>query len=201
MAQSAFGGEWKGKFRRALKTLALVLAAAVFAGALYLFGAALHAFGGGGGGETAEAYAVRDEEAVAPIIAGETGDIAQLREMAGFPLLYLANQRFFGEAANASYGGSIAKLITMRYQMGIVITAVAPARAAPLLKRSGLTLSSEAKTLNLQGNRRAAVCAEDGGKAACLYFTTDDAAYAIYAQGLSGDQLTALCNEYGLSAR
>lgn len=199
MTQSAAGGEWKLKIRRVLRTGALLIATIVFAGALYLLGAAMHDFHGGG--EAAEAFAVQAEQAVEPIIAGETGDIAQLREMAGFPLLYLANQRFFGEAANASYAGGTARLITLQYQMGIVITAVYPAKAAPLIKRSGLTLLPSAKTLSLQGNRRTAVCAEDGGRAACLYFTTDDAAYAIYAKGLSGDQLTALCNEYGLSAR
>ena len=191
-----------GRFGRALRTFALFLAALIFSGMLYLCGAALHLFDRRAGEDSAERYAVAQESsAVERMIAGETGDIGQLREMAGFPLPFLEGQPFLGEAANAVYDGGSARLITMRYTTGIVIAAVCPAEAAPLLKRGGMELRMDtAETLQLQGLRQRVVLSESGNTS-CVYFSTDDAAYAVYAQGLTGGQLIGVLNEYGLSVR
>lgn len=186
---------------RGLRTLALLVTVTLICGLIYLCGAALHLFRHDAAGDPERFAVTREGASLERSIAGETGSISQLRQMAGFPLPFLSGQTFLGEASNADYEGGNARVITMRYAVGITVSAVSPADAAPLLRRSGFSLRmGTGETLRIQGLRQQAVVTENG-KASCVYFTTDDAAYAIEAPGLSGEQLVHILNEYGLSVQ
>ena len=99
-----------------------------------------------------------------------------LSELFGAPLLSLPGYAMTGEGTNADYEGTNARIATLRYS-GVTISAVRPAAAAPLLLRGELSvnLRGDLSVLNLP-----AMLAEKGN-ARCVYFSSTDAAYSVYA--------------------
>ena len=98
-----------------------------------------------------------------------------LSELFGEPLPSLPGYAKPGEGTNADYEGTNARIATLRYS-GVTISAVRPA-AAPLLLRGELsvTLRGDLSVLSLP-----AMLAEKGN-ARCVYFSSTDAAYSVYA--------------------
>ena len=80
-----------------------------------------------------------------------------------------------GQAGNTTHDGRNVRVDTLQYD-GLVITAVRPASAAPLLLRSELSVSMVSSLTVLN---HPAVLATKGG-AKCVYFSNESAAYSVY---------------------
>ena len=164
----------------------------------------LHSFDVKTGPETLRAsdFEVSDDASVSRIVPGESSDLGEIRAICGFPLPYFPGQLMYAGVTNADWDGGNAVRVTMEYASGAVIEAVRPAEAAPLIRRAGMEVQ-------LYGNLRvpftgmydgigAVMCRGNG--ASCLYFSTDTAAYSVYAP-VSGDVLYKYVGENGLSVR
>lgn len=127
-------------------------------------------------GEESSFVVVEEPEAVERLQPSASNDARALAQLLGHRLPVWKDHPVAGDAANAVHDGQTVRQITLRYE-GLVISAVRPASAAPLLLRSGLDVSlrSDLVALNLP-----AVLASRGGEY-CLYFSDEQAAYAIYA--------------------
>ena len=101
------------------------------------------------------------------------------------PLPILPGYAATGEADNAQYDGQLARIATLRYD-GLTISAVRPAAAAPLIRQNGLSVTGSTVALN-----QPAVVARNGDSF-CLYLTTDDAAYAIFAPEATEEQFESV---------
>ena len=120
----------------------------------------------------------------APLQPGQYDSVAAVRAVVDFPLIAL-NEACIARAENAEWQGRRAHLVTMNFASGIVITAVSPREAAPLIKRSGLELA---------GNTDLSVVGMDavlatGPSGACLYFASGSGAYCLYGEGMTGEQV------------
>ena len=136
------------------------------------------------------------------IVAGESSDLTFLRNRAGCPLPYFEGQMFMGEIRNAEFDGENACIVTMTYQSGLVITAVAPREAAPLLLRKDMEVLMRGDgEIFLAGNvkLRALMCQGESGS--CLYFETDSAAYSVFAPGTDAGRLYAYLTDTRLNVR
>ena len=191
------GGGFIGKV---LYALAALLFTALFCLAAVL----VHPFDaeGGAGDYRASDFEVKEENDVPRIWPGESSDIGGIRAICGFPLPYFAGQMMYAEAGNVEYGGKNAVRVTMRYQSGMEIEAVRPPEAAPVIRRDGMEVmmyeNLRVPFAGMQGGIGAIMCR---GKAdSCLYFSTDDAAYSIYAP-VGPELLYRYVSETGLSVR
>ena len=103
-------------------------------------------------------------------------DAPALAGLFGAPLPCLPGYAMRGQGDNADYEGSTARVAALQYS-GVTVSAVRPASAAPLLLHEELSvqLRTGLSVLNLP-----AVLAEMGN-ARCVYFSSTDAAYSIYA--------------------
>ena len=108
-----------------------------------------------------------------------------LAQMFEAPLPILPGYTAEGEADNAQYDGQLARVATLRYE-GLTISAVRPAAAAPLIRQNGLSVTGSVTVLN-----QPAVLARRGDSF-CLYLTTDDAAYAIWAPEATEEQFDSV---------
>ena len=107
-------------------------------------------------------------------------DIPALAGLFGAPLPYLKNVNATGHSANSSHDGETVRVCTLSYP-GVIVTAVRPASAAPLLLRESLSVSmrSDLTVLSLP------VTLAERQNARCAYFVTEDAAYSVYAAEIS----------------
>lgn len=128
-----------------------------------------------------------EEEALLPMQASSGSDAAQMAQLFGAPLPVLQGYTPACEGRNVTHDGQSARLVTLTYP-GMVISAVRPAAAAPLLLRAGLSLQlrSDLTALNLP----AALASR--GSEHCLYFSDEHAAYSIYAAGCTEDEFLQL---------
>ncbi len=135
-------------------------------------------------------FAVVDDTPVTRIQASSSTDIRTLARLFGAPLPGLSGQSVAGEARNASYNGQAALQFTLNYPGGIVLTAVRPVDAAPLLLRSNMSVVAQSgwSALSLP-----AMLAQDDD-ALCLYFSDEQAAFSLYVPGVNADGLVTVKN-------
>ena len=114
-------------------------------------------------------------------------DVQALADLFGAPLPALRGQNAEGEGVNASHDGETARMVTLRYG-DLVITAVRPASAAPLLLRSGLSVSprTDITALNMP------VTLTGRGRVFCAFMTGEDAAYSVYVPDASESDFVSL---------
>ena len=113
---------------------------------------------------------------VTPLQPGATGDAGELEALFGAPLPILPGHSFSGSAENAVHDGTAARKATLQYE-GFRVSAVQPASAAALLLYPALDVSLRSD-LNLL-NCPALLATK--GSAWCVYFSTPQTAYAVYA--------------------
>ena len=124
----------------------------------------------------AGSFVVEDEEEIVTRMQPAQIDDAQsLASLFGAPLPVVPSLLIRGQGGNTTHDGQNVRVATLQYE-GLVITAVRPASAAPLLLRGELSVSlkSDLTVLN-----HPAVLASRGG-ARCVYFSNESAAYSIY---------------------
>lgn len=140
-----------------------------------------------------DSWAVIDDEPITPLQAATMSDAQALARLFGAPLPAFPGVQPYGEARNAAHDGRTARMITLDYN-GARIMAVRPASAAPLLLQDGLSVSlrSDITALNLP-----AVLAEGQGRY-CLYFSSDQAAYALIADAGSPEAFLSLARQMTL---
>ena len=126
--------------------------------------------------ETDNYVVVEEPEPITRMQPATMNDARALAGLFGATLPYLPGYAMRGQGDNASYEGSVARIATLQYS-GVTISAVRPASAAPLLLHEDLSvqLRNGLSVLNLP-----AVLAEKGS-ARCVYFSSADAAYTVYA--------------------
>jgi len=114
-------------------------------------------------------------------------DIPALAGMFEAPLPMVPGFSCRGEAGNTAYDGGTARIATLTYE-GLIISAVQPAAAAPLLLRGDLetSLQSGLTVLGLP----AMLASRDNQQ--CLYFSNETAAYSLYAPSAGQEDFLAL---------
>lgn len=164
----------KGKAKRLLSGLGGVILSLIAAAAVYLAAVMLQSPGAKPPQETASAEKTRPP--VTRMQAAAMDDASAMARMFECRLPALPGLTPKGRGVNTAHDGGAARLVTLSYN-GAAISAVQPASAAPLLLRGELdvTLRSDLTVLNLP-----AVLAERG-RACCLYFSDETAAYSFYA--------------------
>ena len=105
----------------------------------------------------------------------------------GAPLPYLPGYAMTGQGDNVDYEGINARIVTLQYS-GVTVSAVRPASAAPLLLRGELSVSLRG---DLSYLHLPAVLAEKGN-ARCVYFSSTDAAYSVYAPQATEEDFFAM---------
>ena len=174
----------KRKTPKAVCVILCALAALLLSAVLFAAACLIHRE------EGSSAFAVRENDDVLPLQAGEYSDIGRLRQEAGFPLVTLQGS-FLGEARNMIWNGKPARWIRLTYNSDITITAVTPADAAPLIRMDGMELSlrTDAAVLGMP----ATVAVSRNGT--CVYFRSGQAAYALFAPGAGEEETLKLCRE------
>ena len=164
--------EKQGKGNRVFKTVFAVIGSVLLMGAVYLAAVLIQSPVDG----LAGSFVVEDEEEIVTRIQPAQIDDAQsLASLFGAPLPVVPSLLIRGQAGNTTHDGQNVRVATLQYE-GLVVTAVRPASAAPLLLRGELSVSlkSDLTVLN-----HPAVLASRGG-ARCVYFSNESAAYSIY---------------------
>lgn len=133
---------------------------------------------------------IDDEEIITPLQAATMNDASALARLFGAPLPAFSGVQPRGEARNVHHDGKTVRKITLEYE-GATVTAVRPASAAPLLLQSDLSISlrSDLTAINLP-----AVLAEGKGRY-CLYFSSNQAAYALTAQAENAEEFLLLARQ------
>lgn len=138
--------------------------------------------------EKESAWVVEEEQApVSRMQPATMSDAKALSELFGAPLPVLPGYPQSGTGENAAHDGQLARVATLHYE-GFTVTAVRPASAAPLLLHGELAvrLRSDLTVMNLP-----AVLASRGN-AYCAYFSSEAAAYAVYAPEVAEEAFLAL---------
>ena len=164
--------EKQGKGNRVFKTVFAVIGSVLLMGAVYLAAVLIQSPVDG----LAGSFVVEDEEEIVTRIQPAQIDDAQsLASLFGAPLPVVPSLLIRGQAGNTTHDGQNVRVATLQYE-GLVVPAVRPASAAPLLLRGELSVSlkSDLTVLN-----HPAVLASRGG-ARCVYFSNESAAYSIY---------------------
>ena len=164
--------EKQGKGNRVFKTVFAVIGSVLLMGAVYLAAVLIQSPVDG----LAGSFVVEDEEEIVTRIQPAQIDDAQsLASLFGAPLPVVPSLLIRGQAGNTTHDGQNVRVATLQYE-GLVVTAVRPASAAPLLLRGELSVSlkSDLTVLN-----HPAVLASRGG-ARCVHFSNESAAYSIY---------------------
>lgn len=162
-------GKWKRFFSRlGGAALALIAAGLVFLAAVLLQSP--------GDSQKAASVPAAEQAPVTRMQAAQMDDVSALARMFESRLPALPGWTPHGRGENALHDGAPARLVTLTYN-GVILSAVRPASAAPLLLHGELdvALRSDLTVLNLP-----AVLAQKG-RAHCLYFSDESAAYAVYA--------------------
>lgn len=126
-------------------------------------------------------------EGVSFLQPGQTADLSALQKAFGAPLPCLPGYPMQGAAANETYNGHHVRKASLQYD-GFIITCVQPAFASPLLLHPELSLSLETQ-FTVAGLPAALA---EGGNALCFYFSTDTAAYSLYAPEASRESFLSL---------
>lgn len=126
-------------------------------------------------------------QGIDPLQPGQTADFAALQQAFGAPLPQLPGYAMQGKAVNETYQGKNVRMACLEYD-GFVLTAVRPAYAAPLLLHEELSLSLEGD-VSVAGLPAALA---EGEGARCLYFSTEEAAYSLYAPNAGRESILAL---------
>ncbi len=174
----------KGTGRRILGRVAGAVLALIAAAAVYLAAVLLQS----PGADKPESYTAAEKRPpVTRMQAAAMDDAAQMARMFEYRLPALPGLTPRGRGENVRHDGADARLVTLSYN-GVVISAVQPAAAAPLLLHGDMdvVLRSDLTALNLP-----AVLAERGN-ARCLYFSDESAAYAVYAPDASQEDFLLL---------
>ncbi len=133
-------------------------------------------------------FVVEDDEIITRMQPAETDDAESLAAMFGAPLPMLPGYAPKCQAGNTTHDGQTVRVAALQYD-GLMITAVRPASAAPLLLRGELSvlLKNDITVLS-----HPAVLAGRGG-AHCVYFSNESAAYSVYTpQAPEADFLAVL---------
>ncbi|MBR4539318.1 MAG: hypothetical protein IKO52_10800 [Clostridia bacterium] len=164
--------EKQGKGKRFFKSVIAVIGSVLLMGAVYLAAVLIQSPVDG----LAGSFVVEDEEeTVTRMQPAQIDDAQSLASLFGAPLPVVPSLLIRGQAGNTTHDGQDVRVATLQYE-GLVVTAVRPASAAPLLLRGELSVSlkSDLTVLN-----HPAVLASRGG-ARCVYFSNESAAYSIY---------------------
>ena len=162
----------KGRGKGILKTFFAVTGTVLLMAVVYLAAIMLQTPADGAAGS----FVVEDEpETVTRMQPAQFSDAQSLAAQFGAPLPVGPSLLLRGQAGNTTHDGQNVRVASLQYE-GLVVTAVRPASAAPLLLRSELSVSlvSDLTVLN-----HPAVLAARGG-AKCVYFTGESAAYSVY---------------------
>lgn len=144
-------------------------------------------------GQFEEGLSTPPAEGIAPLQPGQSTDFAALQQAFGGPLPCLPGYSFQGQATNEVYNGQNVRKVALQYE-GFRLTAVRPAFAAPLLLQEELSLC-------LDGDATIAglpAALAEGRGAHCLYFSTEDAAYSLYAPAAGRDSFLSLAEKITL---
>lgn len=140
-------------------------------------------------GDTEEnSFVVQEEqEPVTRMQAADMNDARALAQLFGAPLPMLPGLSVNGQGSNTTHDGETVRMAVLRYE-GLVITAVRPASAAPLLLHDDLSVSlrSDVTVLNMPGTLASK------GERHCVYLTSENAAYSLYAAQGTEDEFLAL---------
>lgn len=169
MAEPKKETEARGFFRLILRALLGLLGMAAFFVAAVLLKAPGDSFG--------ESYVVvEDPVPVTRMQSASMNDPKGLAQLFGAPLPALPGYAVSGEGGNATHDGQVARVAALYYE-GLIISAVQPASAAPLLLRDELDVALLGDLAVL--GQPAALARK--GDAYCVYFSTPAAAYSVYA--------------------
>lgn len=171
------------RIKRLFSGLTSLVLTLVLVAVIYVAAVLLHA----SDGNEQNAWVVEEEEnAVTPLQAASSSDVQSLARLFGAPLPAYSSQAPSGEARNTRHDGQAVRQITLSYP-GLIITAVRPASAAPLLLRDELIVQSRSDltVMNLP-----AVLAGKGTRH-CLYFSSEFAAYSVYAPNATEEEFLA----------
>ncbi len=130
----------------------------------------------------------------APLHAGQTENVPALQETFGLPLPHLPGYPMRGQALNVNYNGHNVRKAILQYD-GFTITCVQPAFAAPLLLHSELSLSMEGE--HTVAGLPAALA--EGDNTFCFYFSTEEAAFSLFAPNATRDTFLALAEMIALT--
>ncbi len=188
-AVAAVAAEWAAPGKKKKRRIFSAVAAAVM---LLLLCAALY-FGGvladRDDDPDASFEVVEEARSLAPLREGVYQSVEDVRRAVDFHLI-VPDGGCSVWAENASWEGKNAHLVTLTCPSGVTVTAVSPAQAAPLIRRSGMELTrmTDLKVINLDA---ALAVGRDG---ACLYFADAAACYCLYGEGMSGEDLVLLAS-------
>lgn len=161
-------GRRKGIMKKVFAVIGTLLAMAV----IYLVAVMLH----NPADSKAGSFVVEDEaETISRMQPAQIDNAENLAAQFGAPLPVVPSLKVRGQAGNTTHDGRNVRVATLQYD-GLVITAVRPASAAPLLLRSELSVSMVSSLTVLN---HPAVLATKGG-AKCVYFSNESAAYSVY---------------------
>ncbi len=184
MEQEKRNGSAGGWIRRFFGGLTGLLLALILMGVIYLAAVLLHAPETDG----QSAFIVEEEKApVTPLTASSSSDPRALAQLLGAPLPQLADYTPAGAARNVAHDGQTVRQVTLDYG-GLIITAVNPASAAPLLLREEMTVQSRSD-LTVMNLPAVWACR---GESHCLYFSSEFAAYSIYAPKATEEEFFAM---------
>ena len=140
-------------------------------------------------GDTEEnSFVVQEEqEPVTRMQAADMNDARALANLFGAPLPMLPGLAVNGQGSNTTHDGETVRMAVLGYE-GLVITAVRPASAAPLLLHDDLSVSlrSDVTVLNMPG------ALASKGEKHCVYLTSENAAYSLYAAQGTEEEFLAL---------
>ena len=174
----------KNRFRRLLGGLVSLVLVLILIAAIYLAAVLLEI----PGAEPEGSWVVEEEtQPMTRMQAANMSDAQALAQLFGAPLPALAGYTPAGEGRNTSHDGRLARQVTLQYD-GFLITAVRPASAAPLLLRPELSVSLR-RDLTVM-NLPAVLASRDG--AYCAYFSSDTAAYSVYAPAAQEEDFFSL---------
>lgn len=114
-------------------------------------------------------------ETVSRMQPAQENDAHSLAALFEAPLPMLPGYTPRGQAGNTAHDGQNVRVASLQYD-GLVITAVRPAGAAPLLLREEMSVSLAGDIALL--NHPAVLATK--GDAYCVYFSTESAAYSVY---------------------
>ena len=174
----------KNKIRRLLSGLVSVLLGLSLVAVIYLAAVLLSS----PGAQEEESWVVQEEpQPITRMQAANMSDVQGLAQLFGAPLPALPGFAPAGEGRNTSHDGQLARQVTLQYN-GFTVTAVRPASAAPLLLHPELSVSlrGDLTVMNLP-----AVLASREN-AYCAYFSSDTAAYSIYAPAAQEEDFLTL---------
>ena len=161
-----------GKKKSFIKSVFAVLGAVLIMAMVYLAAILIQSPADGMAGS----FVVQeDQDTVTRMQPAESSDAGSLASQFGAPLPVVPSLLLRGQAGNTRHDGQNVRVATLQYE-GLVITAVRPASAAPLLQRGELSVSMKNELTVL--NHPAMLASRDG--AHCVYFSNESAAYSIY---------------------